>query len=74
MSTLTLIFVRMLITGGCCFATLLIQRDPYPFLGPPGVRRLLCFRGFCGFSGLLCAYQVSKRNAATERSEMGLTL
>lgn len=58
MSTLTLIFVRMGITGTCCWATLLIQREPYPFLGPPGVRALLAWRGFCGFSGLLCAYQV----------------
>ncbi|GMK59102.1 hypothetical protein CspeluHIS016_0701170 [Cutaneotrichosporon spelunceum] len=35
----------------------LIFRDPHPFLGPPGIRALLCLRGFAGFSGLLCAYQ-----------------
>ncbi|BEI82108.1 hypothetical protein CcaverHIS002_0212680 [Cutaneotrichosporon cavernicola] len=57
MSTLTLIFVRMGITGTCCWVTLLLQRDPHPFLGPPGIRKLLLLRGFAGFSGLLCAYQ-----------------
>lgn len=57
MSTVTLIFVRMGITGMCCWCTLLVQRDPHPLLGPPGIRRMLCVRGFAGFSGLLCAYQ-----------------
>lgn len=58
MSTLTLILVRMGITGGCCWAVLWgIQRDPHPILGPPDIRRLLLLRGLCGFSGLLCAYQ-----------------
>lgn len=57
MSTLTLILVRMGITGCCCWAVLFLQRDPYPILGPPDIRRLLLLRGMCGFSGLLCAYQ-----------------
>lgn len=58
MSTLTLILVRMGITGMCCWAVLWgVQRDPHPILGPPEIRRLLLLRGLCGFSGLLCAYQ-----------------
>lgn len=58
MSTLTLILVRMGITGMCCWAVLWgVQRDPHPILGPPDIRRLLLLRGLCGFSGLLCAYQ-----------------
>lgn len=59
MSVLALIGVRMSVTGLFCIVTLLIQRDPHPFLGPPGMRKLLVLRGFCGFGGLLCAYQVS---------------
>lgn len=32
-------------------------KDPHPFLGPPGVRLLLCLRGFVGFFG--CAEALS---------------
>jgi hypothetical protein len=58
MPTLTLIFVRMGITGLFTFAALLLQGDPHPILGPPGIRYLLCWRGFSGFAGLFCSYQV----------------
>ncbi|OXC69015.1 hypothetical protein AYX13_02304 [Cryptococcus neoformans] len=57
-STTTLIFVRMGITAICCVLSLwLINRDPNPFLGPPGIRRILILRGFFGFMGLLSSYQ-----------------
>lgn len=57
-STTTLIFVRMGITAICCVLSLwLIKRDPNPFLGPPGIRRILILRGFFGFMGLLSSYQ-----------------
>jgi drug/metabolite transporter (DMT)-like permease len=71
MSTLTLIFVRMGITGSCCWATLLLQRDPNPFLGPPGIRKLLCLRGFAGFSGLLCAYQALRGLSVSDAVTIG---
>lgn len=71
MSTLTLIFVRMGITGLCCWATLLLQRDPHPFLGPPGIRHLLCLRGFAGFSGLLCAYQALRGLSVSDAVTIG---
>lgn len=71
MSTLTLIFVRMGITGACCWATLLIQRDPHPFLGPPGIRSLLLLRGFAGFSGLLCAYQALRGLSVSDAVTIG---
>lgn len=67
MSTLTLILVRMGITGGCCWAVLWgVQRDPHPILGPPDIRRLLLFRGLCGFSGLLCAYQALRHLSVSD--------
>lgn len=71
MSTLTLIFVRMGITGVCCWGTLLLQRDPNPFLGPPGIRPLLCLRGFAGFSGLLCAYQALRGLSVSDAVTIG---
>ncbi|CAK9782813.1 unnamed protein product [Cutaneotrichosporon oleaginosum] len=71
MSTLTLIFVRMSITGSCCWGTLLLQRDPNPFLGPPGIRPLLCLRGFAGFSGLLCAYQALRGLSVSDAVTIG---
>ncbi|BGP28484.1 hypothetical protein JCM10296v2_000219 [Rhodotorula toruloides] len=52
-----LIVIRMLITFAGCYAYLRWwARDPHPFLGPPGVRLLLCLRGFVGFFGLYTNY------------------
>ncbi|WVQ99859.1 hypothetical protein IAU59_007002 [Kwoniella sp. CBS 9459] len=57
-SALTLIFVRMGITGFFCVGSLLfVVKDENPILGPKGVRTMLCLRGFCGFVGLLAGYQ-----------------
>ncbi|GAA6036017.1 hypothetical protein JCM8097_005217 [Rhodosporidiobolus ruineniae] len=51
-----LIFIRMLCTFLGCFAYLHWTGDPNPFLGPPGVRLLLCARGVVGFFGLFPGY------------------
>ncbi|WVR07397.1 hypothetical protein IAU60_004438 [Kwoniella sp. DSM 27419] len=57
-SALTLIFVRMGITGCFCIASLaFIVNDPNPILGPPGIRKMLVLRGVWGFVGLLSGYQ-----------------
>nr|WPS94662.1 farnesyl diphosphate synthase [Naematelia aurantialba] len=59
-SVLTLITVRMVITSLGCIVTLLIVRDPNPFLGPPEVRHLLAARGIFGFLGLFSGYSALK--------------
>jgi drug/metabolite transporter (DMT)-like permease len=60
LSVVTLIFVRMAITSIFCTITLLFLKNPYPFLGPPEMRRLLLLRGTFGFVGLLSSYQSLK--------------
>ncbi|KAF8647966.1 hypothetical protein AX16_006428 [Volvariella volvacea WC 439] len=55
-STLQLIFVRMVITYICSMAYMLGAGIPHPFTGPPGVRLLLLVRGFSGFFGLMGIY------------------
>ncbi|KAJ7034701.1 hypothetical protein C8F04DRAFT_559438 [Mycena alexandri] len=55
-STLELIIVRMGITYICSVAYMLIQKVEHPFIGPPGVRTLLVFRGVTGFIGLNGTY------------------
>lgn len=59
LSTLTLIFVRMLMTALLCLLWLFFTGDPNPILGPPDptIRRLLILRGFFGFGGLFSNYQ-----------------
>ncbi|GAA6002682.1 hypothetical protein JCM10207_007625 [Rhodosporidiobolus poonsookiae] len=50
------IAIRMIFTFAGCYAYLRWQKDPNPFLGPPGVRLLLCARGVVGFFGLFPGY------------------
>ncbi|ORY35389.1 EamA-like transporter family-domain-containing protein [Naematelia encephala] len=59
-SVFTLITVRMGMTSLGCTITLLILRDPNPFLGPPEVRHLLAVRGTFGFIGLFAGYTALK--------------
>ncbi|GAA5888821.1 hypothetical protein JCM6882_002865 [Rhodosporidiobolus microsporus] len=51
-----LIFIRMSMTFAGCYSYLRWSGDPNPFLGPPGVRLLLCARGVVGFFGLFPGY------------------
>lgn len=51
-TALQVIFARMGMTYIACLAALFIKGDPHPFLGPRGVRRLLCARGVIGFGGI----------------------
>ncbi|GAA5827240.1 hypothetical protein JCM11251_001185 [Rhodosporidiobolus azoricus] len=51
-----LIFIRMSMTFAGCYTYLRWTGDPNPFLGPPGVRLLLCARGVVGFFGLFPGY------------------
>ncbi|GAA6059362.1 hypothetical protein JCM10212_003260 [Sporobolomyces blumeae] len=55
-----LILVRMAVTAFGCCVWLKVSGDPHPFLGPPGVRVLLCIRGIVGFFGLFPVYFVLK--------------
>lgn len=43
--------VRMGVTALGCVVWLRASGDPHPYLGPPGVRFLLCIRGIVGFFG-----------------------
>jgi len=44
--------VRMGVTALGCVVWLRLSGDPHPYLGPPGVRFLLCIRGIVGFFGM----------------------
>jgi len=54
--TFELILVRMGITTVFSVTYMYWKKIPDPFLGPKGVRTLLVFRGFCGFTGLCGMY------------------
>jgi len=51
-----LVFIRMIFTYVFSIVYMLHKGVDYPFLGPPGVRRLLIFRGVSGFFGLFGMY------------------
>ncbi|KAI0274071.1 hypothetical protein BGY98DRAFT_1099247 [Russula aff. rugulosa BPL654] len=53
---LELIWVRMAVTYVCCVAYMYWRKIPDPFLGPKGVRPLLLFRGYTGFTSLSGMY------------------
>ncbi|CAA7267826.1 unnamed protein product [Cyclocybe aegerita] len=55
-TTLQLIWVRMVITYSCCMAYMYFAKIPDPFLGPKDVRLLLMCRGIGGFIGLFGIY------------------
>ncbi|KAM0753050.1 hypothetical protein T439DRAFT_323660 [Meredithblackwellia eburnea MCA 4105] len=51
-----LIAIRMSVTYLGCITYMRWAKTPHPFLGPPGVRILLCVRGVVGFGGLFGMY------------------
>ncbi|KAF8495944.1 drug/metabolite transporter superfamily [Russula emetica] len=53
---LELIWVRMAGTYVCCVAYMYWRKIPNPLLGPKGVRPLLLFRGYTGFTALSGMY------------------
>lgn len=53
----SLIFVRQAITIIGSVITLFYLKEPYPLLGPPGLRRLLLARGVFGFGALTATYE-----------------
>ncbi|KAL8293659.1 hypothetical protein RQP46_000360 [Phenoliferia psychrophenolica] len=55
-----LIAIRMAVTWVGCITYMRWAKTPHPFLGPPGVRLLLCARGVVGFGGLYGMYNSLK--------------
>lgn len=51
-----ILFARMSITYVLCIGYMWWRKTPDMFLGPPGVRGLLCLRGTFGFLNTLCWY------------------
>lgn len=70
----TLIAVRMGITAVFSAVILLIQRDPYPFLGPPEHRKLLFVRGAVGFLGLSSNYLSLKGLSVSDSAAIGFLI
>ncbi|KAF8332456.1 hypothetical protein F5887DRAFT_1080856 [Amanita rubescens] len=51
-SVLEIMWIRMIITCLCAVAYMHFAKINDPVLGPPGIRILLCLRGFTGFFGI----------------------
>ncbi|GAA5826790.1 hypothetical protein JCM5353_003237 [Sporobolomyces roseus] len=66
-----LIVVRMGVTALGCVVWLRASGDPHPYLGPPGVRFLLCIRGIVGFFGLFSIYYVLQYLSLSDATTIG---
>ncbi|GAA6010131.1 hypothetical protein JCM11491_005354 [Sporobolomyces phaffii] len=66
-----LIAIRMFFTMVGSALWLRLSGDPHPYLGPPGVRGLLCIRGIVGFFGLFPVYYVLQYLSLSDATTIG---